>query len=107
KDLQGDLALQDGVLDRLKRKVSREDLYYTWLFNWHSQSPNGTAPDLSQWAKPKLWDFLVSENLLRAMVVVAGAGPHASGMPELQLALSASSHPLGATSVFVTDGRVS
>ena len=27
-------------------------------------------------------------------------------MPELQLALNASSHPLGATSVLVTDGRV-
>src|SRR5205823_7693904 len=43
----------------------------------------------------------------RAMVVVAGAGPHASGMPELQLALNAFSHPLAPVSVLVTDGRVS
>jgi len=40
------------------------------------------------------------------MVVVAGAGPHAAGMPELQLALNASSHPLGSSCILVTDGRV-
>jgi dihydroxyacid dehydratase/phosphogluconate dehydratase len=107
KELQADLAALDGVLDRLKRKVSREDLYYTWLFNWYSKSENGSAPDMSQWNKAKLWDYLLSENLLRLMIVVAGVGPHASGMPELQLALNASSHPLGKMCVLVTDGRVS
>jgi len=107
KELQADLAAPDGVLERLKRKVSREDLYYTWLFNWRSKSENGSALDLSQWNKTKLWDYLLSERLLRAMVVVAGAGPHASGMPELQLALNASSQPLAGTCILVTDGRVS
>jgi dihydroxyacid dehydratase/phosphogluconate dehydratase len=107
KELQIDLAVADGVLERLKRKVAREDLYYTWLFNWHSKSGNGAAPDLSQWNKVKLWDYLLAQNLLRVMVVVAGAGPHASGMPELQLALNASSHSLDRICVFVTDGRVS
>jgi len=107
KELQTDLAAPDGVLERLKRKVSREDLYYTWLLNWQSNSGNGSAPDLSQWNKVKLWDYLVSHNLLRAMIVVAGAGPHAAGMPELQLALNASSHPLNGMCVLVTDGRVS
>jgi dihydroxy-acid dehydratase len=106
KDLQADLAAPDGVLERLKRKVSREDLYYTWSFNWHSVSSNGAAPDQAQWNKARLWDHLIAENLLRAMVVVAGAGPHASGMPELQLALSASSHPIGSNCILVTDGRV-
>jgi dihydroxyacid dehydratase/phosphogluconate dehydratase len=104
KELQADLAAPDGVLERLKRKVSREDLYDTWLFNW-SASHNG-VPDLSQWNKVKLWDYLLSERLLRIMVVVAGVGPHASGMPELQLALNASSQPLGGVCVLVTDGRV-
>jgi dihydroxyacid dehydratase/phosphogluconate dehydratase len=106
KDLQGDLASTDGVLERLKRRVSREDLYYTWLFNWNSGSEDSLAMDLSQWNKPRLWDYLLSQNLLRAMVVVAGVGPHASGMPELQLALNASSHPLSGMCVLVTDGRV-
>jgi len=107
KDLQTDLAASDGVLERLKRRVSREDLYYTWQFNWESKSGNGAAPDLSQWNKAKLWEYLLSHGLLRAMIVVAGAGPRASGMPELQLALSPSSRPLGGMCVLVTDGRVS
>ena len=107
KELQSDLAAPDGVLERLKRKVSREDLYYTWLFNWQAKSGNGSAPDMSDWNKARLWDYLLSQNLLRVMVVVAGAGPHASGMPELQLALNASSHPLAGMCILVTDGRVS
>jgi dihydroxyacid dehydratase/phosphogluconate dehydratase len=107
KELQSDVAAADGVLEQLRRKVSREDLYYTWSLNWHSKSGNGSGPDLSQWNKAKLWDYLISQNLLRVMIVVAGAGPHASGMPELQLALNASSRPLGAMCVLVTDGRVS
>ena len=107
KDLQGDLAAPDGVLERLKRKTSREDLYYTWLLNWRGNGGNGAGPDLSQWNKAKLWEYMLSQNLLRAMIVVAGAGPHASGMPELQLYLNPSSHPLGSMCVLVTDGRVS
>jgi dihydroxyacid dehydratase/phosphogluconate dehydratase len=107
KEFQTDLAVQDGLLDRLKRKVSREDLYYTWLYNWHSKTPNGAAPDVSEWNKARLWDYLLAHDLLRIMIVVAGAGPHAAGMPELQLALNASSHPISSISVLVTDGRVS
>jgi len=107
KDLQLDLIAQDGVLDRLKRKVSREDLYYTWLLNWHSNSQNGAASEFSQWNKPKLWEYLLAQNLLRVMIVVAGAGPHASGMPELLVASNASSHALASISILVTDGRVS
>ncbi|HLH30828.1 MAG TPA: dihydroxy-acid dehydratase, partial [Terriglobia bacterium] len=106
KELYADLVAQDGVLDRLRKKISREDLFYTWMYNWRSQSPNDSAPDVSEWNKNKLWDYLVTNNLLRIMVVVAGAGPHAAGMPELQLALNAASHPLGSISVLVTDGRV-
>jgi dihydroxyacid dehydratase/phosphogluconate dehydratase len=107
KDLQPDLAAPDGILERLKRKVSREDLYYTWMLNWQSQNGNGNGPDMSQWNKNKLWDYLLAASLLRIMIVVAGAGPRAAGMPELQLAVNPSSHPLGMMSVLVTDGRVS
>jgi len=107
KEFLADLAVPDGVLDRLKRKVSREDLYYTWLLNWQSTNGNGDGPDRSQWNKNKLWDYLVAANLIRIMVVVAGAGPHAAGMPELQLTMNPSSRTLTMTSVLVTDGRVS
>jgi dihydroxyacid dehydratase/phosphogluconate dehydratase len=106
KELQVDMTASDGVLERLKRKISREDLYYTWLLNWNSDSKHD-VPGMAEWNKAKLWDYLLSHGLLRVMVVVAGAGPHASGMPELQLALNASSHPLHKIGVLVTDGRVS
>ena len=105
RELQSDLIAFDGVLERLKRKVSREDMYYTWMVNWQSQTTNGATAEVAQWNKHKLWDYLVVHRLLRIMVVVAGAGPHASGMPELHLTGS-SSVPLGALSVLVTDGRV-
>jgi dihydroxyacid dehydratase/phosphogluconate dehydratase len=107
KELQADLAATDGVIDRLKRKVSREDLYYTWLFNWGSKSGAAATPGFADWNKPKLWDYLLAQNLLRVMIVVAGAGPHAAGMPELQLAMNPSGHPLTGISVLATDGRVS
>src|SRR5215467_10416962 len=90
KELQQDLTAPDGVLERLKRKVSREDLYYTWFFNWNAKPQNGSASELLQWNKPKLWDYLLAHNCLRIMIVVAGAGPHACGMPELLLAANAS-----------------
>src|SRR5262249_44484920 len=67
KELQADLAATDGVIERLKRRVSREDLYYTWMFNWGSKPRDGVTPDLSDWNKPKLWDYLLSQNLLRVM----------------------------------------
>jgi dihydroxyacid dehydratase/phosphogluconate dehydratase len=52
---------------------------------------------MAHWSKAHLWDFLVERQLLRVMVVVAGIGPHAAGMPELQLT----------DEVVLTDGRVS
>jgi dihydroxyacid dehydratase/phosphogluconate dehydratase len=106
KELQVDMAVADGILERLKRKISREDLYYTWVLNWNADSTHD-VPGIADWNKAKLWDYLVSQGLLRLMVVVAGAGPHASGMPELQFALNATSHPLDKIGVLVTDGRVS
>lgn len=107
RELQSDLTAPDGVLGRLKNKVSRDDLYYTWMANWHNTaSANGTAAAMQHWNKPKLWDYLVSERLLRVMVVVAGVGPRAAGMPEIDLATS-SPIPLETLSVLATDGRVS
>src|SRR5437870_6290031 len=53
KEFHADLAVPDGVIERLKRRVSREDLYYTSLINWQSKSGNNVAglPELSQWNK--------------------------------------------------------
>ena len=108
RDLQADLAAPDGILERLKHRVSRDDLYYTWLANWGNLQPlpsNGTGT-LQHWNRPKLWDYLVHEKLLRVMVVVAGVGPHAAGMPELDLSAAVPAS-LASMAVLVTDGRVS
>jgi dihydroxy-acid dehydratase len=102
KDLYSDLFSGESVFDRLKRKIDRDDLYYTWLFNWHGQSSNGIV----DWNKNRLWEYLLKEGTLRLMIVVAGAGPHAAGMPEIQL--SCPSIPnLASMAAVVTDGRVS
>jgi dihydroxyacid dehydratase/phosphogluconate dehydratase len=106
KQLRSDLATSDGVLEYLKQRVSRETLHHTWMLNWAIKAVNG-CPDLSQLSKNRLWDYLLRENLMRIMIVVAGAGPHASGMPELQLSVSPASRSLRNISVLVTDGRVS
>jgi dihydroxyacid dehydratase/phosphogluconate dehydratase len=108
RDLQADLAAPDGILDRLKHRVSRDDLYYTWQANWsngQAASGNGAAP-AQHWNRPKLWDYLVAQKLLRVMVVVAGVGPHAAGMPELDLSHTVPD-TLSPVAVLVTDGRVS
>jgi len=105
RDLQVDLAAPDGILERLKHKVTRDDLYYTWLANWSNSHAlnNSDAAAMQNWNRPRLWDYLIAEKLLRVMVVVAGVGPHAAGMPELDL----SSASLSSIAVLVTDGRVS
>ena len=57
------LLLPDGILERLKHKVTRDDLYYTWLANWsNGQTAPQTAPPqtMQHWNKPKLWDYLVA-----------------------------------------------
>jgi dihydroxy-acid dehydratase len=107
RELHADLALPDGILERLRHKVTRDDLYYTWLANWQSAgASNGTAQAIEQWNKPKLWEYLVREQLLRIAVVVAGVGPHAAGMPELDISMAIPTS-LASVAVLATDGRVS
>ncbi len=103
KELQADLESAEGVLERLKRKIDRDDLYYTWMFN-RAGLPNGAA--VESWTKSRLWDYLLGEGSLRVMIVVAGAGPHAAGMPELRLSCPVNPN-LASIAVLVTDGRVS
>jgi len=106
RDLLPDLAAQDGILERLKPRVSRDDLYYTWLVNWQRGEVNGSVQDIEHWNKARLWDYLIAEKLLRVMIVVAGAGPRAAGMPEVHLS-SDDGERLTSMCVLATDGRVS
>jgi dihydroxyacid dehydratase/phosphogluconate dehydratase len=108
RDLQADLATPGGILERLKHRVTRDDLYYTYLSNWSNGQAalsNGGST-IQNWNRPKLWDYLVAEKLLRVMVVVAGVGPHAAGMPEVDITATVPSS-LASIAVLVTDGRVS
>jgi len=103
KDLHADLNAHDGISERLKGKITREDLYDTWKLNWAAGTAglngalNGDGEDPAHWSKAHLWDHLAKHQLLRTIVVVAGVGPRAAGMPELQLVNGA----------VLTDGRVS
>jgi dihydroxy-acid dehydratase len=106
KELLLDLESSAGVLEKLKRRVDRDDLYYTWLFNRAAASPSSNGTQVESWNKNRLWDYLIGEDLLRVMIVVAGAGPRAAGMPEIRLS-SAAQPNLAAMTVLVTDGRVS
>jgi len=107
KDLQAALTSNEGVLHRLKRRISREDLYHTAVFNWCSPVGNGSLPGqiplarISQLNKIPLWDFLVTDGYLRVMIIVAGVGPRAAGMPEIPITAS-----LTPGTVVVTDGRI-
>ena len=96
RDLHADLNERNGIFQRLNRRISREDLYDTWKLNWGTGA-SGNEAEMVHWSKAHLWDFLVERQLIRTMVVVAGVGPRAAGMPELQFT----------DGVVLTDGRVS
>jgi dihydroxy-acid dehydratase len=107
RELHTDLALPDGILERLRHRVTRDDLYYTWVANWqNAAAASSVVEGIQHWNKPKLWEYLLREQLLRVAIVVAGVGPHASGMPELDISMTVPT-ALGSISVLVTDGRVS
>jgi dihydroxyacid dehydratase/phosphogluconate dehydratase len=107
RDLQADLSAPNAVLDRLYRRITREDLYYTWAANWHNgDSIADDTAEVDRWNKPQLWQHLTEQQLLRVMIVVAGIGPHAAGMPELDFSGTEPDN-LHSVAVLVTDGRVS
>jgi len=99
RDFQADVNERKGIFERLNSRISREDLYDTWKLNWGTGASgvSGNESEMAHWSKAHLWDFLIERQLMRIMVVVAGIGPHAAGMPELQFT----------NEVVLTDGRVS
>ncbi len=94
-----------GVLDRLRKKVTRDDLYRTWLLNWGPEGATDRSGDPSPaWTRQRLWDYLVEGGLLRVIVFVGGEGPRASGMPEIEI--PGRDAGLAHGCVIATDGRV-
>ena len=82
-ELLSEISSEGGVLERLRKKVTRDDLYCTWYINWAAKDPG----QLAQWSKRRLWEYLVAEDLLRVILFVAGEGPRASGMPEIRFSV--------------------
>jgi dihydroxyacid dehydratase/phosphogluconate dehydratase len=94
-----------GPLERLRKKVTHDDLYRICRINWPERArSNGGMDQLAEWDKKRLWKFLVDEKLLRVIIFVGGEGPRASGMPEVDALDSNSMLPEHC--VIATDGRI-
>lgn len=94
-----------GALERLRKKVTRDDLYQTWQLNWAQDgAADGSMDPSPGWTKKRLWDYLVDRRLLRVIVFVGGEGPQASGMPEIDFPRRDAWMAHGC--VIATDGRV-
>jgi len=94
RELEADLSVADGVGNRLKDRITHKDLYDTWTLNGNADK------EAVHWNKAHLWNHLEEKGLLHIILVVAGIGPRAAGMPEVQL------HKDNPWPV-LTDGRVS
>ena len=105
EELQEALDKPRDLLERLRKKVTRDALFATWRFNWGDRpGSTGTVEEVAHWDKKRIWNFLVDEELFRIVFFVGGEGPRASGMPELDL-LNPDS-PVGNRCIIATDGRV-
>ena len=78
---QKDLLEGKAVLRKLKSRLTKEDLLKTLSYNF----PDGLNKE-NGWerlSKDILFDRLVRERKIRVLVVIAGEGPRAYGMPEM------------------------
>jgi len=79
--VQKDLLQGQAVLRKLKQRLHKEDLLKTLSYNFPEslREENG----LQKLNKESLFDQLVRERKIRILVVIAGEGPRAHGMPEM------------------------
>jgi dihydroxyacid dehydratase/phosphogluconate dehydratase len=105
--VQKDLLQGQAVLRKLKQRLRREDLLKTLSYNFPEslQEENG----LQKLGKDSLFDRLVRERRIRILVVIAGEGPRAHGMPEMFYPSEYLNRDvlLRYTAVLFTDGRYS
>ncbi len=78
---QQDLLGGKAVLRKLKSRLTKEDLLKTLSYNF----PDGLKgeDDWGRLSKDILFDRLVRERKIRILIVIAGEGPRAYGMPEM------------------------
>ncbi|MDO8137188.1 MAG: dihydroxy-acid dehydratase [Candidatus Brocadiales bacterium] len=67
------------VLNRLKRTASKRDLVAVSCIN----TRRGEKKDIKDLTKEQLFQRLIKEDVLRLLIVIAGEGPRARGMPEM------------------------
>ncbi|MBM4339242.1 MAG: hypothetical protein FJ110_06840 [Deltaproteobacteria bacterium] len=79
--VQNDLLKGEAVLKKLKQRVSKEALLKMLSYNFPEslQEKNG----LENLNKDLLFDRVVRERKIRILIVIAGEGPLADGMPEM------------------------
>jgi len=107
ESVQKDLLEGQAVLRKLRQRLRKEDLLKTLSYNFPEspQEENG----LQKLNKESLFDQLVRERKIRILVVIAGEGPRAHGMPEMFYPSEYLNRDvlLRYTAVLFTDGRYS
>lgn len=104
-ELAAALEKPRGPLERLRKKVTRDELVHVLRINASQNGRiDGEFPGVARWEKKRLWSHMIENGLLPVMFFVAGEGPKASGMPEIDLDRDLRAVPAGG--VIATDGRV-
>jgi dihydroxy-acid dehydratase len=107
ESVQRDLLQGQAVLRKLRQRLSKEDLLKTLSYNFPEslQEEDG----LQTVSKGSLFDQLIRERKIRILVVIAGEGPRAHGMPEMFYPSEYLNRDvlLRYTAVLFTDGRYS
>jgi dihydroxyacid dehydratase/phosphogluconate dehydratase len=79
--VQKDLLVGQAVLNKLRARISKEALLKTLSYNFPNDSPRQNG--FRRLPKDALFDILIKERKIRILVVIAGEGPRANGMPEM------------------------
>jgi dihydroxyacid dehydratase/phosphogluconate dehydratase len=105
--VQKDLLQGQTVLRKLRQKLSKRDLLKTLSYNFPESLREEDG--LQMFNKDSLFDQLVREKKIRILVVIAGEGPRADGMPEMFYPSEYLNRDvlLRYTAVLFTDGRYS
>jgi dihydroxyacid dehydratase/phosphogluconate dehydratase len=107
ESVQKDLLQGQAVLRKLRQRLSKGDLLKTLSYNFPERLQEENR--LQKLSKDSLFDQLVRERKIRILVVIAGEGPRAHGMPEMFYPSEYLNRDvlLRYTAVLFTDGRYS
>jgi len=81
EEVQKDLLEGQAVLKKLRQRVKKEDLLKTLSYNFPEEL--NKKEEIHKLTKNVLFDTMVRKRKLRILIVIAGKGPRAYGMPEM------------------------